>query len=356
MQTDLEAYYAITSHQRPQRVLYRTDFTPDLKQRVIDHIGTDDIDGHYGIFRKIEPYPKMPEVNKAEVYGRYYHGETLSKKDTYNDLGVANRPGSMYHFCEIVSPLRKAESLADIENYPLPDPNKYDWSTVPQRIEAAHAAGKVAAGLVGHIYENSWQIRGYQQFLMDMISQPAWAECIFDRVAAYIRALAVNYTRAGVDELIFGDDVANQNAMMFAPEMWRNMIHRRWLKIWGEVKEINPDCRIWYHSDGNISDVVGELVEGGINLLNPLQPECLNVDDIYARYGSRITFDGCIGTQTTMPFGTPKEVRARVREIIDKYGRDGGLIISPTHILEPDVPIENIDAFFDACREYGTFE
>lgn len=356
MQNDLEAYYATTSHQRPQRVLYRTDFTPDIKQRIIDHIGTDDIDGHYGIFRKVEPYPVAPEVDKAEVYGRYYEGETLSKTNTYNALGVANRPGSMYHFTEIVSPLRNATSLADIENYPLPDPNQYDWSTVPQRVDTAHAAGKVAAGLVGHIYENSWQIRGYEQFLMDMISQPAWAECLFDRVAEYDRVLSVNYAKAGVDELIFGDDVANQNAMMFAPDMWRDMIHRRWLKIWGEVKQINPDCRIWYHSDGNITDVVGELVEGGVDILNPLQPECLDVDAIYAEYGGRVTFDGCIGTQTTMPFGTPDEVRARVREVIDKYGRDGGLIISPTHILEPDVPVENIDAFFTACREYGTLE
>ena len=94
-------------------------------------------------------------------------------------------------------------------------------------------------------------------------------------------------------------------------------------------------------------------IEAGVDILNPLQPECLDVDAVYEQYGDRLSFDGCIGTQSTMPWGTPDDVRARVDEVIGKYGQDGGLIISPTHVLEPEVPLENIDALFDACREYG---
>jgi uroporphyrinogen decarboxylase len=119
------------------------------------------------------------------------------------------------------------------------------------------------------------------------------------------------------------------------------------------VKSIHPETRIHYHSDGNIFDIVGDLIDAGVDILNPLQPECLDVDEVHRRYGGRVTFDGAIGTQSTMPFGTPDDVRARVKEVIDKYGRNGGLMIAPTHVLEPEVPLENIDAFFDACREYG---
>jgi uroporphyrinogen decarboxylase len=80
------------------------------------------------------------------------------------------------------------------------------------------------------------------------------------------------------------------------------------------------------------------------------------VDEIHRRFGRRLTLDGCIGTQSTMPWGTPDDVRRRVKECIDKYGRDGGLMLAPTHVLEPEVPLANIDAFADACRRYGTFE
>jgi len=86
-----------------------------------------------------------------------------------------------------------------------------------------------------------------------------------------------------------------------------------------------------------------------------VQPECMDFAEIHARFGDRLTFDGCIGTQSTMPWGTPADVRARVRECIDKYGQTGGLMLAPTHVLEPEVPLANIDALFDACREYGTF-
>ena len=140
---------------------------------------------------------------------------------------------------------------------------------------------------------------------------------------------------------------------MFSKDTWKKLIHSRWAKVWGEVKSINPKSYIWYHSDGNITDIVPDMVEAGLDILNPLQPECLDIDAIHRRFGKRLTFDGCIGTQSTMPWGTPDEVRARVKEVVDKYGRSGGLMIAPTHVLEPEVPLENIDAFFETCRTYG---
>jgi uroporphyrinogen decarboxylase len=85
-----------------------------------------------------------------------------------------------------------------------------------------------------------------------------------------------------------------------------------------------------------------------------LQPECLDVDEVHRRWGNRLTFDGCMGTQSTMPFGTPAQVRMRVKECVAKYGRKGGLILAPTHTLEPEVPIANVEAFVEACREFGT--
>jgi uroporphyrinogen decarboxylase len=262
-------------------------------------------------------------------------------------------PSGFFHFWGYISPLRNATSLAELENYPMEDLAQWDCSGIAAAVAKSHTEGKIASGWVGHMYETAWQIRGYEEFLVDMMDRPAWAECLLERIAQQnmIRATAV--ARAGADELQCGDDVANQQAMMFAPDLWRKMMLSRWSRIWAEVKRINPKIRIWYHSDGNITCIIDDLIRAGLDVLNPVQPECLDVDALHKKYGRQLTFHGLIGTQSTMPFGTPKSVRARVKEIIEKYGQSGGVIIAPTHVLEPDVPIANIDAFCEACREFG---
>jgi uroporphyrinogen decarboxylase len=351
--SDLECFRATVAHERPDRVLYHAGFTPDLKRRVVEHIGTDDIAAHYGMWRRRWlDLRRRPGATRPD-YSRYWAGADLPEGTEISPLGVALVPGSMYHFQRHVSPLAGAKSLSDIENYPLPDPADWQADHLAGEVRAAHEQGLPTDGWIGHMYENAWQIRGYEPFLMDMIERPSWAECLLERLAERNLVRAEAFARAGVDLIRCGDDVANQNAMMFSPDLWRRMIHSRWARIWHRVKEIHPSAVLWYHSDGDLGAVVGELVEAGLNVLNPLQPECLDVDAIHRRYGDRLTFDGLIGTQSTMPHGSPEQVRHRVRDVLDRYGRDGRVIISPTHVLEPEVPLENIDALFAACREFG---
>jgi len=356
MATDLEDFYATTEHRRPSRVLYHAGFTDDLQRRVIEHIGTEDIGSHYGFYASAGLSLKRPEGLAPLDYSRYWENEDLPEGTTFDGHGVAMVPAHFYHFWGYLSPLRNAASLKEIEEYPLDDMSDWDGSHMPEQVAEAHDAGKVAVGSVGHMYETAWQIRGYEQFLLDTVERPAWAECLLQRLADQNMIKAVAFARAGADMIHCGDDVANQKALMFAPETWRKLMHSRWAKIWRAVKEIHPEIRIWYHSDGNIGAIVPDLVEAGLDILNPLQPECLDIDAIHRRFGDRLTFDGCIGTQSTMPWGTPGDVRARVKEVIEKYGRNGGLIIAPTHVLEPEVPLANIDALVEACRKHGTFE
>jgi uroporphyrinogen decarboxylase len=126
----------------------------------------------------------------------------------------------------------------------------------------------------------------------------------------------------------------------------------RWAKVIAAAKEIKPVIQVWYHSDGNIFAILGDLIEIGITILNPVQPECMNPLEVRRFCGKRLAFDGCLGTQSTMPFGSSDDVRRTVRELVDGLDAwDGGLMLSPTHILEPEVPLENIQAFFDACAD-----
>jgi uroporphyrinogen decarboxylase len=351
--TDLACFRATVNHESPERILCHAGFTEDLRERVIEHAGTDDLIGHYGMVDLGGLSFDRPEGLPPLDFTRYWEGEDLPEGTTIDDHGVAMAPSGFYHFWGYISPLRNASALAELETYPIEDIGGWDVSGLSAQVQERHAEGKVAGGWVGHMYETAWQIRGYVQFLTDMLERPTWAECLLERLMQRNMLRATAFARAGADMIHCGDDIANQQAMMFAPDLWRRMMLSRWRQVWQRVKTISPDCEIFYHSDGNILDVVGDLIEAGVDILNPLQPECLDVDAVHRRYGKRLTFDGCIGTQSTMPFGSPAEVRKRVHEVIDRYGREGGLIISPTHVLEPEVPLENIDALFAACHEYG---
>jgi uroporphyrinogen decarboxylase len=351
---ELENFHATVAHEGPDRVFYYAGFTPDLERRVKEHV-VGDVDAHYGFFRPVGIGPKRPADLPKLDFTKYWESAELPPGTTINAEGVAQVPSGFYHFWGYVSPLRNATDLSEIENYPIDDYAQWDFSGLTAAVEQAHATGRVTCTFVGHMYELAWQIRGYEEFLIDLMDRPVWAQCLLDRLAERNRLRAVAAARAGVDLIQCGDDVANQKAMTFQPDLWRRMMHSRWAETWRRIKETNPRSAIWYHSDGNIAAIVGELVEAGLDILNPLQPECLDVEAVHKRFGKRLTFDGCIGTQSTMPFGSPDAVRARVKELIHKYGRKGGLILSPTHVLEPEVPLANIDAFAAACREYGTF-
>jgi uroporphyrinogen decarboxylase len=353
MQTDLERFRATVNHRRPERILFHADFTPDLNKRLVAHAGTEDLGKHYGMHDRGHIGIRRPADLPKPDYTPYWKDEQLPAGTTVNDFGVAMVPSGYYHFWGYLSPLRNAQKITELENYPLDDVRKWDFLDLKNQADCRHAGGKIAGAWVGHMYETAWQIRGYEQFLMDVVDQPAWAECLLERLMEQNLIKAEAYARAGADRIATGDDVANQENLMFSPDSWRKLMLSRWKKVWGRIKEINPKCKIWYHSDGNISAIIGDLIEAGVDILNPLQPECLDLDAVHKRYGNRLVFDGCIGTQSTMPFGSPAAVRARVKEVIEKYGRNGGLIVSPTHTLEPDVPLENIDMFFAACNEYG---
>jgi uroporphyrinogen decarboxylase len=353
MATDLEVFRDTVNHRRPPRILYYFGFTPDLARRIKKHIGTENWGEHYGMF---DPAPcgiRRPANMPSLDFSKYWHGQTLPAGTVINDIGVAMVPGTFYHFQRRIAPLRNATSLKEIEDYPLEDTTKFDYSQVAATVEKAHAEGKVVSGGGGVMYEKAWDIRGYEEFLMDMIDRPAWAQCLLDRLAENNMYCAVQCAKAGVDLISLGDDIASQKSMMFQPSMWREMIHSRWAKLWDAVHRIHPTCQIEYHSDGNIMDAIPDMVDAGLNILNPLQPECLDIDKVYKDFGHVLSFDGTIGTQSTMPWGTPQDVRTRVKEVIQKYGTNGGLFISPTHVLEPEVPLANIDALAAACREFG---
>ncbi|MEX1117810.1 MAG: uroporphyrinogen decarboxylase family protein [Terrimicrobiaceae bacterium] len=159
---------------------------------------------------------------------------------------------------------------------------------------------------------------------------------------------------AGCDVIRLGDDVGTQESLLISKEMWRQHLKPRLKKVVEAIREASGPRKVWvqYHSDGAVTPLIPELIEIGIDILNPVQPECMDLEAVAAGFQDKLILCGMIGTQTTMPFGSPDDVReavARVRRLQTSGAR---VIVAPTHVLEPDVPMENIRAFVEAIRNF----
>lgn len=294
-----------------------------------------------------------PDQEGTERFLKYY--EALKPGTEIDEWGVAHEssPNAM-HMTRMIHPLKDAEEVEEIMEYPLPAYSEAGNPELKKEADALKARGVAAVGnMQCTIWETSWYIRGMESLMMDMIADEEMAAAILDRVTEMSLKRALLYAGAGVDILFLGDDIGMQASTMMSEEMYLEWIWPRLKMLIGEVKKVRPDILIFYHSCGFIEPFIPHLIEAGVDVLNPIQTECMDFEDIYRQYGDRLSFHGTIGTQTVMPFGTPEEVRAAVKKNLDIAGSKGGLFVAPTHLLEPEVPWENIMAYIEACKEYS---
>lgn len=293
--------------------------------------------------------------NNTEKFRKYY--DHLKEGTTIDIYGVAYEPGSAaaMHMTRMLHPLEKVEMLEDLKAYPFPE-FVWDEGDVAKQLarnNALKAQDKVICGSMQcTVWETAWYMRGMEALMMDMMSEDEMAVFLLDKVTDLAVQRAEYFVKTGAEILYFGDDVGMQHSIMMSRELYQAWLKPRLKKVVDAARAVNPEIIIFYHSCGFIEPFIEDLIDVGIDVLNPVQPECMDFKEIHEKYGDRISFHGTIGTQTTMPFGTPEEVRAEVFKNLDIAGKKGGLLVSPTHLLEPEVPWENIKAYIEACRDY----
>lgn len=337
--------------QTPPEVPFEFSLSPFLQKQFYEKYGTNDYQTHYGMAtRKLPLAPSQVEHD----YSAYYQ-EALPAGAQITEWGVARIPGSTAHFVQMVHPMVNLETPAEVEAYPFPDLDApYRFAGMSSRIASVKESGYAAvAPMEITIFECAWYMRSMDQLLVDMYTDNAIANVLLDRITDIRAKQAAEYARAGIDIIRLGDDVGTQRAMMMDPDMWRKWLKPRLAKVVASAKAVNPQVLIFNHSDGYIVPIIPDLIEIGIDILNPIQPECMDPVELKQMYGDKLSFWGTIGTQTTMPFGTPEDVRNEVRNRIATVGKGGGLFLAPSHILEPEVPWANIEALVDAVHEYG---
>ncbi len=285
-----------------------------------------------------------------------YHSE-LPPRSKMNEWGVVFVPGEFHHYTRRIGPLRNMNSPAELKAFDFPDPMQIEChEKLDEEVESIHRSGLAAAGFMQQtLFELAWEMRGLDRLLIDFMDNRPFAEYLLDKITSIRCSMAARYAKAGVDLLRLGDDLGTQSSMIMSPAMFREILKPRLAAIIAAAKEQNPNVLIFFHSDGSIMPVIGDLIDIGVDVLNPVQPECLDLVAVKKNFGDRLSFWGGVGTQTTMPFGSPAEVKQTVKRVIEILGAGGGLVIAPTHALQPDVPWENIVAFFEAVDEFGWY-
>ncbi len=201
------------------------------------------------------------------------------------------------------------------------------------------------------IFETAWALRGLEKLLMDLVADADLAQAVLDIPYRYHLTAVKRLVELGVNAIWVGDNVGAQRSMAISPALSRKVFKPMWGEFFAALKRINPDLKILYHSDGAIDPIIPDMIEVGLDVLNPVQPACMDPAAIKKRYGDKLCFWGSIDEQWTLPFGSPGDVRCEVLHRLDTIGRGGGLILGPTHHVQLDTPLENFWAMVKAIKE-----
>ncbi len=333
----------------PLAPLYHLSLCDAKKKQLQDLRQVEDYISYYNL-----PFVHIPILTSTAPidFSSYFQG--LQSPDFIDEYGVGHIQGSMEHFSKMISPMQNFDTPSQVQEFPLPDIlASYRWEGYAQKVALAKSQDKITMAGTVDIFERSWYLRGLENMLMDFITDEAMAMACLERTFKLRLEQAKRFAAMGIDIIVFGDDVGTERGMMMAPNIWRKLIKPLLKECIAAAKSANPHVLIYYHSDGNIEEIIPELIEVGIDILNPVQPECMDHKKIYEMYHHDISFFGMVGTQTTMPFGSSEDVRVFVTDLLNMSGGGRRLIIAPTHLIEPEVPLENLDAFVQTVQQWN---
>lgn len=260
-------------------------------------------------------------------------------------------------------PLAEA-TTKDLQEYPFPkgdDPSRFAGlreEALRLRRETPYA---VVSGISGVVYETCWYLRGLEKWFMDMIEQPEFCAALLDRTLRFWMdwfRLFLNEVGDLVDVIMIGDDLAGQNGPLFRPSFYQSIVKPRHKALVQYIRS-RTHAKIWYHTCGACRSFIPDLLDNGIDILNPVQISARDMDPITlkAEYGERLTFwGGAIDAQHVLPTATPEEIRAHVRRNLEIWKPGGGYVFNNVHNIQAGVPPENIVALYDAAYEFGFYQ
>jgi len=312
-----------------------------------------------------EPILKRLDVDFRHVCLRAVPGPGDIKPDAsgrpcfVDEWGI--KWGRNPHYYDMVDHPLKDATIDDLEDYPWPDPgNLRRFEGLHEEVKALHYSTDYAIqadAFFGGIYEAAWWMRGFEAFTVDMYRRPELATLLLDKIQAlfidfYTRYLNVvgPYTQV----FDYNDDIGMQTGPLLSPTLFRRYLKPRYAEIFKLIHK-KTNAKIFMHTCGSVHQLIPDLIEIGLDVLNPIQPLAsgMEISELKRDFGDRLSFHGGVDIQRLLPNGSPGEVDAEVKHIIEVGGRDGGLVLAGAHNIQADVPPSNVLAMFNAARNTG---
>jgi len=327
--------------EQPDRTPVFASFVPEIDQKLRSELNISEMDCGVVLGNDMVKccaglemsFYGQPEPEYTDAWG-------IKWRYIKNDTGV---------YTEIAEhPL--AGDMSKLDSFEIPDPCENSQYDDFRRKKELYGDEKWMIGSSQiSIFEACWYLRGMDTFMMDMAVEPEYAETLMDKVMQFPLNAARKYIELDADMIWFGDDIAMQTGMMMSVDMWRKFFKIRLAHLFDECKKLNPNIKIAYHSCGNCAEILDDMIEIGLDVLNPLQPMAIDPFEVKKRYGKRLALFGGLCVQRIMPFGCVEDVRNAVTKLNAELGAGGGYILAPAHHIQADTSLENIKTFYAAA-------
>lgn len=247
-------------------------------------------------------------------------------------------------------------NIKDYENYKFPDPEEENYKVCKDIIEK-HSNSHAVVGLLHcTIFEGSWYLRGMENFMVDLIKRKDFANELMDKLMEYHLAVSKKLVMMGIDIIFWGDDIGCEYGPLISPELWREFVKPRYAYMSQELKKINKDIKIAFHSDGYIEHALDDFIEIGFDIINPLQPKVNDVEMIKRKYGKKLTFWGNVDTRDVLSHGSSEDVINEVKNVIRILAPGGGLLLCTNHRAQAtERALDNVITYYWALEKLRNY-
>jgi uroporphyrinogen decarboxylase len=342
--TARERVVAALAHRQPKRVPFSWGFGPTAEMQVIlrEQLTRQGLD-----------WDRLADATEDKVgVGPTYTGDPKSPGWGIKTRPVSYEGGSYQEFTDF--PLGNVTDVAQLRDYPWPDPKPFDFAGLPQKIQAANPGQRRAVQIGGgNPFEIYCWMTGLEQSLTNMVAAPEIVTTALDYITTHMETVLTQSLRAAgplVDLVFLADDLGTQHGLMISRQMYRDLLqpfHKRLARC---VKTYAPQATCAFHSDGSVFDLLPDLMDAGVEMLEAVQTDAAGMDPqrLKDTYGKRLGFHGGISVQQLLPHSDAQTVDRECRRLVAIFGRDGGYIAAPAHAIQVGTPVPNVLAMLRA--------
>lgn len=355
--THKERFLMAIQHEEPDRVPIDVWYTPEAERKMLKHLGekTEKLSlyaadggylphlmGHDFLITWIGPCTSYYMKDTEEYYDEW------GIKWRWVDTKSGNRYTEM-----VEHPLAHID---DPDQFTMPDfKNMGRYKASREMIEKHGKEYGIMGGIACSLFELSWYLRGMEKVLEDMVLRKDFLHAYLDKLLGWVWDAGTILVKLGVDVIWIGDDFGSQDRLLISPALFREFFKPRYARFFSHLRSLNPQIKFAFHTDGYNWPIIQDFIDAGVNILNPVQPKSMDPAELKKKFGKQLTLWGTIDNQQTMPFGSVEDVIEETKLRLKTVAPGGGLLLGPSHNVQPQVPIENIMAFYETVKKFGAY-